>query len=87
MHCVAGLPAEVPRRAGGGHAQAGRAGEEDRASRGRLQTLLGGAQGGTAGTQPRGGREGELSGGLAARSLKGSARIYLKGALSRDAYF
>lgn len=31
--------------------------------------------------------EGRLSGGLAARSLKSSARIYLKGALSRDAYF
>lgn len=31
--------------------------------------------------------EGKLSSGLAARSLKGSARIYLKGAPSRDAYF
>lgn len=47
---VAGLPAEVPRRAGGGHAEAGRTGEEDRPSRGRLQTLLGGTQGGTPGT-------------------------------------
>lgn len=50
MRLCAGLPSAVPCCAGGSDAEAGRAGEEDRAGRGRLQTVLGGAQSGTTGT-------------------------------------
>lgn len=44
-----GREAEVPLRAGGGHGQTGRTGEEDWEGRGGVQTLLGGPEGGETG--------------------------------------
>lgn len=49
---LSGREAEVPLRSGGGHGEAGRAGEEDREGRGRVQALLGGPQAGQTGEPP-----------------------------------
>lgn len=46
---MAGCSSEVPLRPGGSHGETGRTGEENWQSRGGLEALLGGAQGGEAG--------------------------------------